>query len=91
MGYQVGATCYPDLQLAENIYFSQVVPVLTDNGILQMQYTKQGWYYNGKKAEISLPQCSPLDNFKLGAEMGMALVPTAVVLATTLLIVRMFK
>lgn len=91
MGYQVGAACYTDKQLAENIYFSQVVPVITENGVKQIVYNGRDWYYGSQKIEARLPQCDPAANYKLGFEVGMALLPTALVLASAVVIIKLFS
>ena len=71
MGYQIGNICYADKQLAENVYFSQIAPVIDANGGLhQFILTKQGWTLNGQKITASLPECSLSDNFVLGSQLG---------------------
>lgn len=91
MGYQVGATCYPEKALAENVYFSQVVPVIHDNKLQKIEYKQGAWYFNDHKQEISLPQCSPKNNVLDGQMLAMELVPTAVLLATSIIVIRLFR
>lgn len=91
MGYQVGATCYTDKQLAENVYFSQAVPQITVDGVKQVEYRKDGWYYGSQKVEVKLPECDPAANYKAGFELGMELLPTAVLLMSSALVIRLLK
>lgn len=85
MGYQVGNQCFSDKKSAENHYFSQIIPTITADGKLyQPTYTKaQGWQYEGKSIQISLPECSPEQNFKDGLEVGSLFLVIAVVLWAT--------
>lgn len=91
MGYQVGNTCYTDQRLAEDVYFSQAVPLVTDEGVKQIFRKSDGWYYQTHKIEAHLPQCDPAANYKLGLELGWELVPTALVLMSAGLIIRLMK
>lgn len=70
MGYQVGNTCYATKELAENVYFSQVPPMITVYGVTQVNYTNGKWYYGSQQLTANLPECSLEENFKLGTEMG---------------------
>lgn len=72
MGYQIGNICYNSKQEAENVYFSKVIPIITEDGKLyQLYYNKQtGWHYQQQKLQIYLPECNPAQNFKNGMEMG---------------------
>ncbi|MRN38042.1 hypothetical protein CRG49_012850 [Neisseria sp. N95_16] len=70
MYYQVGNKCLEQSQ-AENVYFSLVVPQITQHGqILQPQYNGSVWTLNGQTLKAALPQCSPTDNLKSGLETG---------------------
>ncbi|QMT33763.1 hypothetical protein LNQ82_04565 [Conchiformibius steedae DSM 2580] len=89
MGYQVGNTCYATKGAAENAYFSQVAPVIQQNGrLLQLQYNGNpkhidgGWTLNGRTVSASLPQCSPAENFKDGAQIGFMFLLAAIGLWT---------
>lgn len=89
MGYQVGNVCYDDKKLADNAYYSQVSPILTENGVIQLQYKGSNWYYQNQVITANLPQCSPSHNYQLGYEMGMQLLPLAVLLFVFKLIARL--
>lgn len=92
MGLQVGHTCYADEELAKNVYFSQVPPVITVDGKLQQLQSINGkWYLNSVEVKANLPFCDPVANYKQGYEMVGLLLPTAVVLFGAKLIVDMFK
>ncbi|UOP04477.1 hypothetical protein [Conchiformibius kuhniae] len=86
MGYQVGNTCYATKGAAENAYFSQVVPVIQNGRLVQLQYNGNpkhidgGWTLNGRTVSAGLPQCSSAENFKDGAQVGLAFLSVAVVL-----------
>lgn len=82
MGYQVGHVCYADREQAENAYFSQVPPTIaSDSGMYRFYYNKGvGWGFKGEKVTISLPECSPFQNFKDGAEVGFMFMVTAILL-----------
>ena len=82
MGYQIGNQCVDKKVEAENHYFSQVIPTITADGkLLQPTYqTTQGWFYQGKKLEISLPKCDPVQNFKDGMELGFLCMVIAIIL-----------
>lgn len=80
MGYQVGNVCYTTKKEAENVYFSKVVPVIAADGKLHHPIYQDAWYYNGRILQISLPECEPLDNFKLGFELGFYFISIFIVL-----------
>ena len=91
MGYQVSNTCYPTREAAENVYFSSVSPVITDNGVKQMNYTENGWYYGSQKLQAQFPECDPAQNYQAGYELMIALLPTAVVLFAAKLIIQLLR
>lgn len=70
MGYQVGNTCYTTKELAENVYFSQVSPIITLDGVKQVSYTNGKWHYGSQQLTANLPTCDPAQNVKDGAELG---------------------
>ncbi|MCP1661308.1 hypothetical protein [Neisseria perflava] len=70
MYYQVGNQCLEQSQ-AENVYFSLVVPTVTEDGrILKPEYNGTGWQLDGQVIKADLPQCSPEENLKDGLETG---------------------
>lgn len=70
MYYQVGNKCLERFQ-AENVYFSLVVPRITEDGrLLKPEYTGKSWQLNGETVQASLPQCSPAENVAEGLELG---------------------
>ncbi|UOP01744.1 hypothetical protein [Kingella potus] len=89
MGYQVSNTCYQTREAAENVYFSSVFPVITDNGVKQINYTGNGWYYGSQKLQAHLPECDPAQNYTAGYELMIALLPTAVVLFAAKVIIKL--
>lgn len=89
MGYQVGNHCYLDKELAEKVYFSQVPPVITNDGVKQIVFQNNQFYYGSQKLEARLPECNPVENFQLGFELMMYLVPTAILLFTARIIIRL--
>lgn len=71
MGYQVGNRCFESKELAENHYFSLVVPTFKADGtLLQPKYNGKNWELDGKTIQAHLPQCDPVENFKTGTELG---------------------
>ena len=74
MGYQVGNNCYATRAEAENAYFSQVVPVILQNGQLsQIGFNGKNWKYQNEILKAQLPECSIGQNFKDGTEIGFML------------------
>lgn len=70
MYYQVGNQCLPEKE-AENLYFSLVIPVIRSDGrVIKPEYNGKVWKVADKKVEASLPECSPMQNFNSGAEIG---------------------
>ena len=57
MGYQVENTCYPNRAIAENAYFSKVVPVIVQDGSLkQVVFDGTNWRYGSQKLTAYLPE-----------------------------------
>lgn len=73
MGYQIGSVCYGTKAEAENVYFSQVIPVLREGKLDQPVYTPLGWQLHGQSVRAYLPECNPSDSFKDGQMIGWAL------------------
>ena len=70
MYYQVGNQCLEQSQ-AENVYFSLVVPQISQDGqIIKPEYNGSVWTLNGQILKAALPQCDPVDNLKSGLETG---------------------
>ena len=70
MYYQVGNKCLEQGQ-AENVYFSLVVPQITQDGqIIKPEYNGSAWTINGQIIKADLPQCDPAENLKSGLEIG---------------------
>lgn len=91
MGYQVANTCYPTREAAENVYFSAVSPVISDNGVKQIVYNGNAWYFGSQKLQADLPQCDLAQNYQFGYELTIALLPTAVVLFGAKLLIELFR
>lgn len=71
MGYQVGNQCFASKELAENHYFSLVVPtILQDGSLAKPTYNGKNWQLNGTILKAELPECDPLQNFADGSEVG---------------------
>lgn len=105
MGYQVGNTCIDDRELAEDVYFSQVAPLITQDGLKQVVYLNGKWHLQKiqktargefriieiQNLSIHLAECSPIENYKQGYELGLQLLPTAILLFCTGIIVKLFR
>ena len=71
MGYQVGNVCYSNKTEAENAYYSNVVPVITQGGqLIQPIYKGKSWQLAGKTINSGLPECDPIQNMKDGSLIG---------------------
>ena len=71
MGYQVGNICYATKTEAENAYYSNVVPVITQGGqLMQPIYNGTVWQLAGNTISSGLPECDPLQNMKDGSLIG---------------------
>lgn len=91
MGYQVGNVCYVDKSAADDVYYSLVTPLVTDAGISHPIRKPDGWFLNGQQLHSALPECSPLQNFKDGAQIGSGFVLIAITLSMTVIISRLLK
>ena len=79
MGYQVGFQCFDSLQQAQDYKYSSVATVINQNNqLIQPQKVGQQWQLNGIQIVDSFPQCSPLEQFQDGVEMGWGLIAVAV-------------
>ena len=68
--YQVGNKCLEQSQ-AENVYFSLVVPQITQDGkIIKPEYNGTLWKLNGQAIKADLPKCYPGENLKSGLDTG---------------------
>ena len=75
MGYQVGFQCFDSLQQAQDYKYSSVAPVINQsNQLIQPEKVGQQWQLNGLQIVDSFPQCSPLEQFQDGVEMGWELI-----------------
>ena len=78
MGYQVGFQCFDTLQEAQDYKYSSVAPVINQNNqLVQPEKIGQQWQLNGIQITDSFPQCSPLEHFQNGVEMGWGLIAVA--------------
>ena len=78
MGYQVGFQCFDTLQEAQDYKYSSVAPVINQNNqLIQPEKVGQHWQLNGVQIVDSFPQCSPLEQFQDGVEMGWGLIAVA--------------
>lgn len=58
MYYQVGNKCLEQTQ-AENVYFSLVVPQISQDGqIIKPEYNGSVWMLNGQTIKADLPKCN---------------------------------
>lgn len=70
MYYQVGNKCLEQTQ-AENVYFSLVVPQISQDGqIIKPEYNGSVWTLNGQAIKADLPKCDPAENLKAGLDTG---------------------
>lgn len=71
MGYRVGNTCYSNYSDAQNVYFSAVVPIISNDGtFIRPVYNGSTWTLNGVVLETSFSTCDPAQNFRDGVELG---------------------
>lgn len=92
MGYQVENTCYPNKAMAENVYFSKVVPVIVQDGSLkQVVFDGTNWRYGSQTLTAYLPECDPVQNFRDGVEFGVQIMLLAVMLWGFILIKKMLQ
>ncbi|WP_308018554.1 hypothetical protein [Neisseria bergeri] len=70
MYYQVGNQCLEQHQ-AENVYFSLVVPKITEDGkIIKPEYNGKDWKIDGQIINADLPECDPYENLQDGMYIG---------------------
>ena len=92
MGYQVENTCYPNRAMAENVYFSKVVPVIVQDGSLkQVVFDGANWRYGSQKLTAYLPECDPGQNFRDGVEYGAQIMLLVVVMWAFTLLKKMLQ
>ena len=78
MGYQVGFQCFDTLQEAQDYKYSSVAPVINQNNqLVQPEKLNGQWQLNGSQIVYSFPQCSPLEQFQDGVEIGWGLIAVA--------------
>ena len=88
MGYQVGFQCFDTLQEAQDYKYSSVAPVINQNNqLVQPEKLNGQWQLNGSQIIDSFPQCSPLEQFKDGIEMGCGLIAVAASVMTVTILV----
>lgn len=91
MYYQVGNKCLEQSQ-AENVYFSLVVPQISQDGqIIKPEYNGSVWLLNGQTIKADLPQCNPAENLKLGLETGWLLFGVMAVVYFVVITKRLFQ
>lgn len=91
MGYQVGNQCYLNKELAEDVYFSQVPPKITEDGVKQVVKNGNSWYYGSQKLEMNVPICDPAKNIEHGFEIGLYLLLTAIILLNFKTIINLLR
>lgn len=91
MGYQVGTFCYLDKGLAEDVYFSQVPPQITADGVKSVKKLGNNWYFGNQRLEANLPICDPIKNFDQGVELGTPFIFFACTYLIFKVIVRMLR
>lgn len=80
MGYQIGNRCFDTQQQADDVYFSQVVPLVVRAPPFYIAHLvnpvyhsdTQHWTLGGVTVSgtYTYPSCSPIDNFKDGMAFG---------------------
>lgn len=74
MGYQVGNRCFDTRQQADDVYFSQVVPLVVpgrDKLVAPVYHESDRiWTMSGVSVSGTYPDCSRLDNFNAGLFLG---------------------
>ena len=91
MGYQVGNQCFESKELAENHYFSLVVPQIKDGQIVQPKKIGNQWQLNGQAINAYLPTCDPAENFRSGAELGLEVFMVMAAMYTFLILKKIIK
>ena len=70
MYYQVGNKCLTEKE-AEKLYFSLVIHVIRQDGrVIKPEYNGKVWKVADEEVKAYLPECSPMQNFNSGAEIG---------------------
>ena len=88
MGYQVGFQCFETLSEAQDYKYSSVAPIINQqNQLVQPEKIGATWQLNGTQIIDSFPECSPLQQFQDGVEIGWAFV----VLACSILAVSILR
>lgn len=71
MGYFVDGICVSSIEHAEALYFSKVVPIVTENGLLQVQFYEGQYFLNSQPLTATFAQCNPVQSFISGASLGL--------------------
>lgn len=81
MGYRVGFQCFDSSETAHDYVLSQVQPlILPDGSFVRPEKTGKHWVLQGKQVDLSFPECSQLEQFKVGASIGSAVLFVFVVM-----------
>lgn len=73
MGYFVNGQCVANKGAAEALHYSKVVPILTENGIKQIEYVNNHYTYDNVVLTATFPECDPVQNVALGGSLALAI------------------
>ena len=73
MGYFVNGQCVANKGAAEALYYSKVAPIVTENGIKQIEYVNEQYTYNNVVLTATFPECDPVQNVLLGGSLALSI------------------
>ena len=71
MGYFVDGVCVSTMEQAEAMLYSKVAPVITENGLKQLDYINGKYVYESQALTAVFPECSQAANFIQGGQFGL--------------------
>ncbi|UOO89257.1 hypothetical protein LVJ82_17725 [Vitreoscilla massiliensis] len=71
MGYFVDGVCVSTKEQAEAMLYSKVAPVITENGVKQLDYINGQYVFESQVLTSVFPECSQAANFIQGAQFGL--------------------
>lgn len=71
MGYFVEGICVSTQEQAEAMLYSKVAPLITENGIRQIEYINGKYVLDNQVLTAVFPQCSESASFIAGGQLGL--------------------
>ena len=71
MGYFVDGVCVSTQSQAEALLYSKVAPVITENGVKQLDYINGHYVFESQILTPIFPECSQAANFIQGGQFGL--------------------